>query len=166
MEFPRRPRPHQLEDRSERFFGRSLPDSWTVQRVHRDYGIDLHVDIFEQDRATGLELIVQLKAAAEPDGGEAESIRLNLSTYNFLSARLQVVLLVKYVAAEDEAYWILLRDVPPPDQLAESFTAHLPRANRLSAVQWNGITATVREVTDRKLAAQRAHMLSTQRRGI
>jgi hypothetical protein len=70
---------------------------------------------------------------------------------------------VKYVAPEDNAYWILLRDVPAPDQTAESFTVHIPRANRLSLIRWGEIAAIVREVTDSKLAAQRAHMLATPR---
>jgi hypothetical protein len=159
MQFPERPLSHQLEEQAERHLRASLPDSWTVQRVQHDYGVDLLIDIFEQGRATGLELIIQLKAAGRASPGGDETLRLRVSTYNLLWNRLQVAMLVKYVAEEDEGYWLLLRDVPSPDQARKSLTVHIPRAQRLSTIHWEDVVAVVREVTDRKLAAQRAHML-------
>jgi hypothetical protein len=159
MQFPKRPNEHDLEDESERYFTSKLPRGWTVERIRQDYGIDLHIDIFENNEAAGLELIVQLKGATDADGGATEGVRINTSTYNFLRNRLQVAMVVKYVAAEAEAYWILLRDVPPPDQQNATLTIRIPRANRLSNAPWDQIAGIVREVTDRKLAAQRAHTL-------
>lgn len=157
--FPQRPESHQLEEKSERFFRNALPGNWTVDRPSNDYGVDLKVDIFEGTDATGLELLVQLKASAQANGTESESVQLKVSTYNLLWNKLQVVLLVKFIEAENEAYWILLKDIPSPPQDQDTFTAHIPRGNRISNITWAGIVQYVRTVTDTKLAAMRAYQL-------
>jgi hypothetical protein len=64
--FPQKPESHQLEEISERFFRTRFPQNWRPERPGGDYGVDLKVDIFEGDDATGLELLVQLKASARP----------------------------------------------------------------------------------------------------
>lgn len=124
-----------------------------------DYGVDLRIDIFEDDQASGLELLVQLKASDSVSGKDTETVQLKTSTYNFLWDKLQVVMLVKYIKAENEAYWLLLRDIPAPVQSQKQFTVHIPRANRLSAAPWDQIQAHVRRVTNTKLAAMRRHQL-------
>jgi hypothetical protein len=62
--------------------------------------------------ASGLELLVQLKASSRPAEGDNETITLRTATYNYLWDKLQVVMLVKYVEAVNEAYWLLLSEVP------------------------------------------------------
>jgi hypothetical protein len=121
----------------------------------RDYGVDLRVDLFEAGAATGLELLVQLKSSAQASPGEYESVRLKVATYNYLWGKLQVAILVKYVAAENEAYWLLFRDIPAPPDAQKTFTVRIPKLNRLSQMPWVDIQAYVREVTDMKLAATR-----------
>ena len=164
--FPIRSESHQLEEVSERFFRDCLPRNWTAEKPGNDYGIDLRVDMFEGNQATGLELLVQLKASAEPTAADTETVRLKTTTYNLLWEKLQVAMLVKYVESEKEAYWLLFRDIPTPSQDQETFTIHIPKANRISTIQWPGIQAYVRSVTDTKLAAMRRHKMAAQNEGV
>jgi Domain of unknown function (DUF4365) len=157
MTFPIRSESHQLEELSKRFIQEALPKNWASDKSSNDYGVDLRVDLFEGDQATGLELLVQLKATARPSGKDTESVRLRTATYNLLWEKLQVAMIVKYVESEKEAYWLLFRDIPAPSQDQETFTIHIPKINRLSAIQWSDIQEYVRGVTDIKLAAMRVH---------
>ena len=160
--YPQRPREHELETRSQRFFEQHLPDAWTSHREQDDYGVDLRVEIFDDERATGLDFIVQLKASATATQGEYEDMRLLIRTYNYLWDMLSVVLLVKYVASNNEAYYMLLKDVPTPDQENDTFTIHIPKTNRLSSINWAPIKQYVSDVRDRKVAANRAHLAITR----
>jgi hypothetical protein len=157
--FPIRSETHQLEELSERFFRNSLPKNWLCERPANDYGVDLRVDLFEGNNATGLELLVQLKSSAKATDGNTEVIRLKTANFNHLRDKLQVVMLVKFVESEDEAYWLLLRDIPTPTQDQDTFSVHIPKANRLSAIHWPDIQEYVRAVTDTKLAAMRRSQL-------
>src|SRR5215216_4154433 len=134
--FPVRSESHQIEELSERFFRDSLPKNWVAEKPANDYGVDLRVDLFEGNQATGLELLVQLKASAKPTGGEAEAVQLKVATYNYLCDKLQVAMLVKYVESEGEAYWHLFRDIPQPQAGRDTFTVRIPKANRLAAIAW------------------------------
>jgi len=122
--------------------------------------------MFEGNQATGLELLVQLKSSAEPTAVDTETVRLKTTTYNLLWEKLQVAMLVKYVASEKEAYWLLFRDIPTPSQDQETFTIHIPKENRISTIQWQDIQAYVRSVTDTKLASMRRHKMAAQNEGI
>lgn len=158
--FPRRSESHQLEEVSERYIRNTLPRSWVCEKPQHDYGVDLRIDIFEKGAATGLELLVQIKASAKPTEGESEVVRLKTSTYNHLWSKLQVVMIVKYIESDNEAYWLLLKDVQAPSAKQETFTVHIPKANRLSAIDWPVIQGYIRSVTDIKIAAMRKHALS------
>jgi len=164
--FPVRSESHQIEELSERFFRDSLPKNWVAEKPANDYGVDLRVDLFEGNQATGLELLVQLKASAKPTGGEAEAVQLKVATYNYLWDKLQVAMLVKYVESEGEAYWLLFRDIPQPQAGQDTFTVRIPKANRLSAIAWPEVQAYVRGVTDEKLAAMRRHQMFSRNAGV
>jgi hypothetical protein len=86
---------------------------------------------------------------------DSESQTFKVSTYNYLWDNLRVVMVIKFIESENEAYWILLKDVQSPNQGNETFTLHLPRQNRLSTLNWATIVDYIRNVTDRKLAAIR-----------
>lgn len=156
MKYPKRHTSHTLEEKSIRFFKRHLPADWNPNSVDNDYGKDLEVEICEDSEYKGLEFIVQLKSSAESnESGGYERQLMRISTYNYLWGNLRVAMVVKYVESEDEAYWILLRDVDPRNQENESFTIHLPRGNRLSGIDWNGIAEYVKEVHIGKLSSWR-----------
>ena len=151
--YPQRPDAHHLEEASRRFFVQCLPANWTSERPTNDYGVDLRVDIFEGNAATGLELLVQLKSSERAADGDTESIDLRATTYNMLRDKLQVTMLVKYSRADNEAYWLLLKDAREPQEGRDSVTVRIPKENRLSQVDWQQIEEHVRKVTDAKLAA-------------
>jgi len=154
--YPLRTNDHNLEALSERFFQNSLPRNWVSDKPQHDYGVDLRVDIFEGDKATGLELLVQLKSSQRASEAETERITLRLKTYNHLWDKLQVVMLVKFVEETNESYWLLMKDVPTPEQSQQTFTVHIPKENTLSKINWIEIQEYVRRVTDEKLAVRRA----------
>lgn len=158
--YPQRPDSHQLEEISERFFVNTLPRNWRSERPGGDYGVDRKVDIFEENNATGLELLVQLKSSHAASEGEYETIRLETPTYNLLWDKVQVVMLVKYVEVENEAYWLLLSDVPEPNQAQNSFSIRIPKQNRLSSIDWQKIQEYIRQVTNGKIATRRRNRFS------
>lgn len=153
--YPQRSTTHQLEEMSERFLNNHLPTNWTSEKPASDYGIDLKIDIFDGTNARGLELLVQLKATKTGTNRTYETVRLLTSTYNYLWDNLQVVMLIKYVQSENKAYWLLLSDVPEPNQSQKTFTIHIPKENDLESIDWNEIHDYVRTVTTEKLEVRR-----------
>ncbi len=153
--YPLRPRPHQLEELSKRHFENCLPENWMSSRPKHDYGIDLRVEMPEGNSVTGLELLVQLKASDTTNARDYETIRLDTSTYNYLCNRLEVVMLVKYVADRDEAYWLLLSDVPAPSRNYQSFTIRISKNRPLATINWQRVQSYVRRIADLKLSARR-----------
>lgn len=73
--FPNRSESHQIEEMSERFVRNALPRNWTCEKLQHDYGVDLRIDIFEDGFATGLELLIQLKASADSSNRETEVVQ-------------------------------------------------------------------------------------------
>ncbi len=58
---PNRPRSHILEDESLEAFKSALPASWVVRSQTPDYGMDVLVQIFKEEKATPNYFFVQLK---------------------------------------------------------------------------------------------------------
>lgn len=145
----------QREAASELFFQQHLPDGWIWDRPPNDYGIDGRVGVVDNNQVTGLELLVQLKASLNPSTANYERVRLDVSTYNYLMSALSVAMLVKYIASDQEAYWVLLRDVPAPRQDQQTFTVRVPRANRVSTLDWQQLQARLGNIQGLKLGAGR-----------
>ena len=154
--FPIRHENHSLEEKSITFFRQCLPQDWNINSVDKDYGQDLNIEITEGGVYRGLEFIVQLKSSHDTDTQSSyERQVFRVSTYNYLWDNLRVVLIVKYIESENDAYWILLKDVPEPNQANETFTLKLPRENILSTINWSEIADYIRDITHRKLRAVR-----------
>ena len=155
MSFPIRHETHTLEQKSETFFRKNIPQDWIINSPQKDYGVDFQIGIIEGRELKGLELLVQLKASEESNGTEdSEPFKLKVSTYNYLRSLLTVVILIKYIESEGEAYWEFLREISPPmNEDQSTFTICIPKTKKLSTTQWDEITATVRQVTDLKLGA-------------
>lgn len=151
--FPVRPRPHTLETESENYLRWKLPVEWTISRLSNDYGQDLIIEIAQDGQMRGLGFIVQIKSSENPSGNSSyENFVLNTSTYHYLKRKLEVVLLIKYISSEREAYWLLLKDVnPPQNEEQTSFTIKIPKINKLSELNWNIIVTIVRNITEIKL---------------
>ena len=159
IRYPQRIDNHQLEEISVRFFNSCLPKNWTSEKPAPDYGVDLRVDLYHNLDATGLELLVQLKASGTGTDQEYEKLVLDTSAYNYLRDKLQVVMLVKYVESEKKAYWLLLKDVPEPNQEQKTFTIRIPKENVLESIKWDKIYEYVDEVTEVKLAVTRRNQM-------
>lgn len=159
IQYPQRHPNMTLEAKSENYFRSMLPQSWAVHKPAPDYGQDLSIEIEEGGQFRGRELIVQLKASLKPSGNaEFETISLPVASYNYLRDNLRVVLLVKYIASEEEGYWLLLKDISPPSgfENQESFSVRFPRTNRISTINWErDVVAHVRAMTIKKLRAAR-----------
>lgn len=152
---PIRDTAHQQEAASELYFRQRLPPGWTWDRFSNDYGIDGRVGVVESGQVTGLEFLVQLKSSLSPSAAAYERITLRVSTYNYLMDSLGVAMLVKYIAAEQEAYWILLRDVSAPPQNQQTFTVRVPRENRVAALDWQQLKLRLGAIQGLKLGAGR-----------
>jgi hypothetical protein len=154
MKLPQRPETHRLERDSVNFFETSLPRNWDTSAPASDYGVDLVVNIFDGDNASGREFLVQLKASGVSNAttdGKFERITLNVATYNMLQVKLQVVMLVKYVAEEDCAYWQLLSQIDAPEQDNDTMTIRIPRNQILTQINWQQIRRYVEHIQLEKL---------------
>lgn len=76
---PRRPHEHQIEELSRRKFREKCPAAWVVRDLNPDYGLDMLVDIFEDDEATGRSFYVQMKSTREARLDRALAVRLTAS---------------------------------------------------------------------------------------
>ncbi len=159
MQFPERINNMTIEQKSDTFFREHLPPEWNITIPVKDYGQDLNIEICENNFYQGLDLIVQLKSSVTSnvlDGNEREQLRV--STYNYLRDNLRVVMIVKYIEDEHEAYWTLLSDVTPPANPNQGeFTIYLPRIQSISTINWNDIVAYIRRITELKLGAANAY---------
>ena len=153
-QLPQRPRTHELEDESETFLRRHLPAGWTCDRPQHDYGVDLRVGLAEHGHINGQQLVIQLKASDHNESPNSVPVRLDVSTLTLLREMLEVAMLVKYVAADKEAYWLLLKDFPKkPTQGQQTITVQIPKKNKISAKPWAAVSEHVRAVHYRKLEA-------------
>jgi len=128
--YPQRHPSHVLAEESEGFLRSLLPSDWLVQKPQQDYGQDLRIELANDCRLEGCELVIQMKASAEPSGNGAEEIisGVKTSTYNYLKGILPVVMFVKYIRSEREAYWVLLRDIRGPESPEQAtISVRIPR---------------------------------------
>lgn len=152
LQFPIRHQNHISEEKSILFFRQTVPISWNINIINNDYWKDLNVEIAENGVYKGREFIVQLKSSLLPTLNQNfEKQSLKVSTYNYLNGNLQVVLLVKYIESENEAYWILFSDIPKPNQKNKTFTIRIPKKNKLSDLNWTIIEDHIRKISDKKL---------------
>lgn len=107
---PTRSRSHQLEDLSVREFERLLPVQWVVRRKASDYGVDLEVEIFDDDgRATGLLFFVQLKAT--DDEKLERSVRIDVDRIEYLSSLPAPSMIARYCSPTGQFHWQWISNV-------------------------------------------------------
>ncbi|MBX3043255.1 MAG: DUF4365 domain-containing protein [Ignavibacteriae bacterium] len=151
-QYPRRHQNHTLENKSINFLKSKFPAEWNVNIIKNDYGQDLNIEIAEDSVFKGLEFVIQLKSSKKSKRSNSlEKQSLKVSNYNYLRNNLRVVLYIKYVEDEDEAYWIMLKDIPHPNQEKKTITIQFPRGNKVSLLNWDIIVGYVKEISHRKL---------------
>jgi len=117
-EMPQRPQNHSQESWSSRAFAAVLPSAWLVHDQEGDYGIDHRVEIFTDERATGLEFNVQLKSS-RTGSGERPAKPVKRSTLNYWEALANPTLIV--IAHEpSQTLWFQWAHLLPWDEDAET----------------------------------------------
>jgi len=101
----KRPQQHQLEDLSRIKFQFEIPRNWVCRDKDKDYGIDLEVEIFdENDRATGLVFWVQLKATSSNKNAVIKKIDLSIDSVRYYKTLEIPVLIARYSEVLDCFY--------------------------------------------------------------
>ena len=149
---PIRDRNRVLERNSRVFFENNIPQNWTLTVPSEDYGVDLIINVFE-GKHPAYDFDVQLKASEKSIIGDFEKATLKISTYNYLISRLHVVMLIKYCEEEREGYWILMSDIPKPEQNQKTFTVNISKQNKITEIDWETVKSYIKEVVDYKLCA-------------
>ena len=139
---PNRPRTHVLEQLSRDAFSGLLtgPLGWLVRDIPIDYGIDVEVEIFDENGdATALTFKVQLKGMESPDHiGPFRDVKVDHLRY---WSRFDVpVLLVAYDDSSNSVYgrWIHALDLdlePGQEQVRIRFAEGRPHRPRRSEPQ-------------------------------
>jgi tetratricopeptide (TPR) repeat protein len=103
---------HALEDASRRQFEAILPTAWVSRSKHPDYGVDLEIEIFEEDgSATGLSFNVQLKATDIEVKSKKVSLSLDhLAYYDSLDVPTAIV---RYYRPDNVFYWTWASNILP-----------------------------------------------------
>lgn len=102
---PKRPREHQLEDLSLNAFNDVIPNNWLFRPKPKDYGIDGEVEIFDnEDNATGLVFLVQLKAKESLDDKEP-TYDLEIDKIKYYQSLDLPVLIVRYYHKEGKIFF-------------------------------------------------------------
>lgn len=118
----KRPRSHQLEDESITAFRAARPSLWPVRKKDDDYGIDLEVEIFdEQETSTGVIFFVQLKAT---DDEQDRKIVLDREYLDGICQYDTPTIIVRYFARDRSLYWAWARDLRaqiPEEQSSKTF---------------------------------------------
>lgn len=96
---PRRPRSHVLESESRMAAQRVFQHAgWVTRDLEPDYGLDQHVEVFDQGVATGLFFFTQVKATDEPDLHRALAVSFTASNLDYFEAVDDPVLLLRFHA--------------------------------------------------------------------
>jgi tetratricopeptide (TPR) repeat protein len=107
---PKRPRSHILEDESRQRFPLVLPSAWVVREIPKDYGIDLEVEVFEDEEATGLTFKVQLKST-DAVKASIPKLQIDMDHLRYWSMLDVAVMIALYVQEESTFYWRWSRGV-------------------------------------------------------
>lgn len=102
---PQRPRNHQLEDQSINYFKGLLPPEWICREKDKDYGVDLEVEIFDENGlSTGIMFYVQLKATDNVD--KAQKVQMKVDNLRYLASLDIPAMIVRYCEVNKTIFWI------------------------------------------------------------
>ncbi|MBM7806195.1 tetratricopeptide (TPR) repeat protein [Geodermatophilus bullaregiensis] len=148
---PSRPSSHRGETASRNAFTSTCPDNWVVRRIEDEYGIDLEVEIFDGDRATGLTFKVQLKSK-DLKPGRAISKSVEVASLNYWLSHDVPVLVVLFDKRSGVMYggWAHAHDTGSIADGAKTTTFSFAPADILDAAGFARIEADVRVVRSLK----------------
>ena len=149
---PQRPHSHVQEDNSRKFFTNNMPNQWTLSEQRQDYGVDLVVEIFRDQCATGSTFIVQLKSTDKKFQGEQVSIQIDRKNLNYLKQRVEPAIIVLHVSSENEAFYIWERELQIDwEKEQQSHVINIPKSRKLSEINWNKVEEFVNVVREGKI---------------
>lgn len=152
MDKPHRHNNHILETESSKFFNFQVPNEWYIDKPEHDYGIDYVVNIVTNNQVTGLSFSVQLKSKIKENNNDFTAILLKHSTLGLFKTKLEPVMLVAYVQEEKEAYWCWYNDLEfDLTSSQKTYTINIPKANKLSQVDWDSISKYAQDVFSVKM---------------
>lgn len=148
-----RVRNHELEDLSLAALRLALPSKWVIHEFRRDYGIDVQLELFdEQGIALGLRAYGQIKATDSSQ--EEDKLSLDRDHFEYWSSHSDPVLLLRYFSMTQTFCWCWLHDVA---------WSMKPGASSLSVVRflrpWNRETSAAEIATFLK---ERGQVLATK----
>jgi tetratricopeptide (TPR) repeat protein len=148
---PSRPASHRGETASRNAFTAACPAAWVVRRIEDEYGIDLEVEIFDGDRATGLTFKVQLKSK-DIARGRAVSKSVKVSSLNYWLNHDVPVLVVLYDTRTGTLYgsWAHAHDTGSIPDGAKTTTFSFSYLDILDADAFARIDADVRVIRSLK----------------
>jgi len=124
---PTRDKKHQLEDVSRAKFQLVLPENWVCRDKDKDYGIDIEVEIFDENGgSTGLVFWGQLKATSSGDDYKKKNVSIKVETISYYMSLEIPVLIIRYSAEKNEFYvkWASEIDLYYAKAGAESITVN------------------------------------------
>ncbi len=141
---PIRPRQHHLEDISINEFKRELPESWIVREKNKDYGIDLEVEIVDENhQPTGHIFLVQLKATDSKRESDIKAINIPIDTLKYYRNFSQPIMLVRYASSSKLFYyrWVNNVDMHGSKKNGKTFKIAFNDENVIKHSSWNDIEA-------------------------
>lgn len=157
----KRPSAHKNEDIARSLLGKAFAAvGWTVNDLHKDYGEDLLVRIFQNNKATPYSFYVQSKSVRNTskriaENGLSISQRISLShLYSWFSIREPVILAVMDIQREI-TYWECVQNnfmcrnaVETPTTQQKAITVSVPLQNRLDQDGLKKIAAISKSMYD------------------
>ena len=136
----RRTREHVIADLSINHVERqALLAGFAVQRIVRDYGIDLFIATYDPSgEVENGEIRIQLKATDAlrlVRGGQGIAVRVDQGDFRHWLMEPMPVILAVYDAAQHEAYWLYAQEhfesgrADRLDRAGVKMTVHVPRTN-------------------------------------
>lgn len=146
---PSRGRGQQLEEESRAALRMALPEPWVFRDLSgSDVGVDGDIEVFtESGEATGLKAAVQLKATDANTVEDSLSIRLKISTINYLRSLDAPSMIVTYHAPSGRIFgrWMsAFRESPTEGQ--QTLTLHLEESDELVPDRFERIERELRDL--------------------
>lgn len=155
MDKPNRHNNHILETESNKFFRNQVPNEWIIDKPEHDYGIDFIVNIATNNQVTGLSFSVQLKSKIKETNDNSAAITLKHSTLGMFNTKLEPILLIAYIQEDKEAYWCWYNELDfDLTSSQKTYTINIPKANKLSQIDWESISKYVQNVFSIKLLVE------------
>lgn len=141
-----RPKQHVLADYGERLFAHAIPPEWVVHayRGSEDYGIDFHVEVFQDGRPVGLEFGAQVKTQAHK---HPSSVQLTRNNIIYLAMKPYPSMIVSISRDDSSATFSWFKEVLSPDRLLEVLSSRERRRSvRVSLAPCYDLTSNYQQV--------------------